>query len=235
MWGGLRLRDMPVNERPQERLEQYGATTLRDTELLAMLLRNGSPQSDVMEISSMILQRAGSLHHLLRWGKQDFESVPGIGRVKALQFLAIVELARRILAQEIPQDPVLDSPHSVYRYFYPVTIGVEVEKFWVITLNRKNRPLGYKEVTSGTASSCLVHPREVFREAIREGASAIIALHNHPSGDPAPSKEDIRVTRQLREASILLGIELLDHLILGQEKLDPLGTGFYSFQDNGML
>lgn len=232
----LRLRDLPAAERPRERLAKQGPAALRDTELLAILLRNGSATWDVLEISAMLLQKAGSLRQLLKWSRHEFESLPGVGRVKALQMVAILELARRILAEEVQQQHVvLDSPDNVVSYFQPIVVGLEVEKFWVVSLNRKNRPMSWKEVTSGTASSCLVHPREVFREAIREGASAVIALHNHPSGDPAPSREDIRVTRQLREASLTIGIELLDHIVLGQKEGDPLGLGYYSFQENGLL
>jgi DNA repair protein RadC len=109
------------------------------------------------------------------------------------------------------------------------------ESFWVIALDRKNKPMGRSLVTLGTASSCLVHPREVFKYAILQSASAIIVSHNHPSGDPAPSREDIRVTKQLREASYVLGIELLDHIIIGTPEDDPLRVGYYSFQEGGFL
>lgn len=111
----------------------------------------------------------------------------------------------------------------------------EQEQFWVIALNRKNRPLGRLMVTLGTATSSLVHPREVYRFAIIKSASAIICLHNHPSGDPSPSSADIRVTRQLREASETVGIHLLDHVIVGEKEHTEDGTGFYSFNDNGLL
>src|SRR5690606_32026595 len=112
---------------------------------------------------------------------------------------------------------------------------LEVEKFWALCLNRKNRLLKVCEVTSGTASNSLVHPREVYREAIRSGASAVICAHNHPSGDPSPSGADIKVTRQLREAASVVGIDLLDHVILGQPTADPRHLGYYSFQESGLL
>lgn len=130
----------------------------------------------------------------------------------------------------------ITTPKSVVTYMqgafeeYPTQ-----ESFWVIALDRKNKPMGRSLVTLGTASSCLVHPREVFKYAILQSASAVIVLHNHPSGDPAPSREDIRVTRQLREASHILQIELLDHIIMGNKEDDPTGIGFYSFQDAGLL
>ncbi len=116
-----------------------------------------------------------------------------------------------------------------------VRAGLLVEKFWVLCLNRKNRLIKQVEITSGTANSSLVHPREVFREAIRHGASAVICAHNHPSGDPAPSAPDIQVTRQLREAAVTVDITLVDHVILGLPAADPSGLGYYSFRTGGMI
>src|SRR5690606_19017719 len=136
----------------------------------------------------------------------------GIGHVKALQLVTVMEVARRVIAQEQQAAPQLQSAEAIAAYCLPFVRGLEVEKFWVLCLNRKNRLLRRVEVTSGTAGSTLVHPREVFREAIREGASAVVCVHNHPSGDPAPSAADIRVTRQLREASQAVEIDLLDHV-----------------------
>jgi DNA repair protein RadC len=110
-----------------------------------------------------------------------------------------------------------------------------VEKFWVLCLNRKNRLLKQVEITSGTATSSLAHPREVFRAAIRHGATAVVCVHNHPSGDPAPSAADVQVTRQLREAAKAVDIDLLDHVIVGRKSVDPAGVGYYSFRDAGLL
>jgi DNA repair protein RadC len=130
----------------------------------------------------------------------------------------------------------LSDPESVVAYMQGAFEENPMqESFWVIALDRKNKPMARSMVTLGTASSCLVHPREVFKFAVLQSASAIVVLHNHPSGDPAPSREDIRVTRQLREASHVLGIELLDHVIVGNSEGDPTGLGYYSFQDAGLL
>ena len=179
----LRLRDMAVDERPQERLEKYGAKALSDTELLAMLLRSGSKNLGVLTLSSTLIAEAGSLAGLLTWTVSDYRKLKGIGKVKALQLITVLEIARRILLQNRHSEPTFNTPEAVFEYFRPLIAGIEVEKFWVLCLNRKNRLIKCVETTSGTASSSLVHPREVFRDAIRLSASAIICVHNHPSGD----------------------------------------------------
>lgn len=226
---------MVASERPQERLQRYGASALSDREILAMILRSGPKGVDVLTLSSELIETAGSLSNLLRWNADDFQRIHGIGTVKSLQLIAVMDFARRIL-QEDPEAAVcFDAPEVVARHFHTLTPGLEIEKFWTLCLDRKNRLIRRIEVTSGTATSSLVHPREVFRDAIRLSASAVIVAHNHPSGDPAPSRADIQVTRQLREAAQVIGIDLLDHIVLGNRKADPQGLGFYSFNDAGLL
>ena len=146
-----------------------------------------------------------------------------------------MEIARRVLGQKAEDAEQLSRPERVAVYFQSMIAGLEVEKFWVLCLNRKNRLLKRVEITSGTATAALAHPREVFREAIREAASAVVCVHNHPSGDPAPSAADMQVTRQLREAARAVDIALLDHVILGRVACDPLGRGYYSFRAGGLL
>jgi DNA repair protein RadC len=230
-----RLRGMAVAERPQERLERLGPGALADAELLAMLLRNGTRGHDVMSVSTRLVAEAGSLARLITWRESDFKKLKGIGKVKALQLIAVMELARRVIAHDRSEAPILGRAELVADYLLSHTVGLEVEKFWVLCLNRKNRLLKSVEITSGTATNSLVHPREVFREAIREGASAVICAHNHPSGDPSPSAADIQVTRQLREAAKTISIDLLDHVVLGNKTTDPAGVGFYSFRSAGLL
>ncbi len=232
---GSRLLELAVAERPQERLERLGPASLSDTELLAMLLRSGTRGHDVLTLAARLLTTAGSLAGLVTWRETDFRKLKGIGRVKALQLVAVTEIARRVLGQEQEPAPVLNHPELIWTYFQAITYGLEVEKFWALCLNRKNRLIRRVEVTSGTAGSTLVHPREVFREAIREAASAVICVHNHPSGDPAPSAADIHVTRQLREAAKTVEIEFLDHVIIGSKSADPAALGYYSFRNAGFL
>ncbi len=230
-----RLKELAVGERPQERLTRHGAAALSDTELLAMLLRSGTRGHDVLTLATRLIAEAGSLAGLITWTETDFRRLKGIGRIKALQLLTVMEIARRVISQQAGESPLLESADLVAAYFAPHVAGLQVEKFWVLCLNRKNRLLKRVEISSGTASNSLVHPREVFREAIREGALAIIGVHNHPSGDPTPSAADLSVTRQLREAAKTIGIELIDHVIIGQKNRDPAGLGFYSFRHAGLL
>ena len=230
-----RLRETAVSERPQERLEKLGAAALSDTELLAMLLRSGTRGQDVLTLASRLMAGAGSFAGLIAWQEKDFRKLKGIGRVKALQLVTVMEIARRVLDQKSGDDPPLNRADFVAEYLAPLAVGLAVEKFWVLCLNRKNRLLRRVEISSGTATAALAHPREVFRAAIRESACAVVCVHNHPSGDPAPSAADVQVTRLLREAAKAVDIELLDHVIIGRAAADPLGLGFYSFRAAGMV
>ena len=230
-----RLSELAVGERPQERLQRFGAAALSDTELLAMVIRTGRKGMSVLALASSLLSEAGSLAALVAWTEPDFRRLKGIGRVKALQLVATMELARRVLGQNPIEAPVLDRPDRVVAHFQPLLAGLAVEKLWVLCLNRKNRLIKRVEVTSGTATGSLVHPREVFRAAIREAATTVICVHNHPSGDPAPSAADLQVTRRLREAAQAVDIELADHLVLGNRAADPVGKGYYSFREAGLL
>ena len=230
-----RLKTTAVSERPQERLERFGAGALSDTELLAMLLRSGTRGHDVLTLSGRLISEAGSLAGLIKWKETDFKKLKGIGRVKALQLITVMEIARRILGQGARPDPLINDAEAAAHHLRPLAHGLNVEKFWVLCLNRKNRLIKCVEVTSGTATSSLAHPREVFREAIRESATAVICAHNHPSGDPAPSSADIKITRQLRDAGQAVDILLLDHVILGNTSADPTGRGYYSFRESGLV
>jgi DNA repair protein RadC len=230
-----RLRETAVSERPQERLERLGAAALSDTELMAMLLRKGTRGVDVLTLATRLIGEAGSLAGLIAWREEDFRKLKGIGRVKALQLLAVMEVARRVIGQQAGAEPLLNSAELIVAYAQPFVSGLEVEKFWVICLNRKNRLLKRVELTSGTAHAALAHPREVFRVAVRESASAIVCMHNHPSGDPAPSAPDMQVTRMLRDAARAVDILLLDHIIVGRTGSDPTGRGYFSFREAGIL
>ena len=231
----FRLQDLAVGDRPQERLEKLGSSALSDAELLALLLRSGSRGCNVLTVAQRLIADAGSLPGLVHWTDADFRRIKGIGRVKAFQLVAVMEVSRRVLADAGETRPVLNKPELVCAHLQPLLAGLSVEKFWVLCLNRKNRLLRQVEITSGTATSSLAHPREVFREAIRHSATAVICAHNHPSGDPAPSAADVQVTRQLRDAAKAVDIELLDHVVVGRAASDPLGLGYYSFRQAGVL
>jgi DNA repair protein RadC len=232
-----RLKTLAAGERPQERLEKYGARALSDSELLAMLLRSGTQGHDVLTLSNRLIAEAGSLAGLIQWRETDFKKLKGIGRIKALQLITVMEIARRTIEQSADPEPLplIDSAEKAADYFRPLVHGIVVEKFWVLCLNRKNRLIKCVELTSGTATNTLAHPREVFREAIKESAAAVLCAHNHPSGDPSPSSADIKMTRQLRDAAQAVDIQLVDHVILGRPASDPAGLGYYSFRTAGLI
>ncbi len=230
-----RLESAVPSERPQERLERHGASALSDAELLALILRSGTHGHDVLTLAHRLMAEAGTLGRLSSWRETDYRRLRGIGRVKAMQLVAVMELGRRALGRVEEEAPLLGRAELVARYLQPFASGLEVEKFWALCLNRKNRLLKVVEVTSGTATAALAHPREVFRAAIREASSALICAHNHPSGDPSPSAADLQITQLLREAAKTVEISLIDHVIVGRAGADPLGRGYYSFREAGLL
>jgi len=230
-----RLRGTVAEERPQERLEREGAAALSDTELLAMLLRSGTQGMDVLSLAARLIEEAGSLAGLTEWLEDDFRRFKGVGRVKALQLLTVMEVAKRILRQSHGISPRIESAERAAAYLAPLAVGLRVEKFWVLSLNARQHLIRCRELSSGTSQGTPAHPREIFRIGIRDGASAIVVAHNHPSGDPTASPEDLRLTSQLSEAARALEIPLLDHVILGTKTADPLQRGYYSFRELGLI
>lgn len=227
-------RPMACSEMPQARFDAFGVQALSDTELLALMIHCGVSGQPVLAVAARLMAEAGSLAALMRWSAEDFRRLKGVGRTKAQQLVAMLEIGRRAMRTQEPA-PLLNTPELIYAHMLPEIHGLAVEKFWALCLNRKNRLLRRVEVTSGTATSSLAHPREVFRAAIREGATAVVCVHNHPSGEPGPSAADVQVTRCLRDASKAVDIELLDHVIVGLKEADPQGLGFYSFRQAGVL
>jgi DNA repair protein RadC len=205
------------DERVQERAAQYGAATLTCRELVELI---AGPTAAAAFTTWRELLKAPA------------EPTAENAKLRA----AIAEIPRRIAAELAANDSTqFGTPDKAYKHMVPFCAGLEVEKLWTLCLDRKNRLMRMVESTSGTATASLMHPREVFREAIRAGASAVIVVHNHPSGDPAPSRADITVTRQIREAAKVVGIDLLDHIVIGEPGRDPLGFGYYSFNEAGLI
>jgi len=233
--GQDRTPGIACSEMPQQRFETHGAAALSDTELIALLLHSGIQGHSALQLASQLIAQAGSIAGLASWQPSDFQRLRGIGRAKARQLATLIEVGRRMMKQPTEVAPTLNRPELIAEFLTPIARGLAVEKFWVICLNRKNRLIKLAEVTSGTATSSLAHPREVFRMAIQHGATAVICAHNHPSGDPSPSAADVQVTRQLRDAAKAVDIELLDHVVVGEKITDPLGCGFYSFRQAGVL
>ena len=230
-----RLLALAEGDRPQERALRSGVATLADTELLALILRSGTRGHDVISLASRLLTEAGSLHSLARWRDADFRRLKGIGRVKALQLCTVMEIVRRVLAAEHAFPPLMLEPEDSYHYLRPRALGLETEKCWILTLNTRNRVQRCVELTSGTAHQTLVRAAEVMREVVRDSASAFILAHNHPSGDPAPSAGDNQVTRRLKEAASTLDVRFHDHIVLGEPALDPVGIGYYSYREAGLI
>ena len=225
----MNLRDLPAGELPRERLIARGAEALSDAELLAILLRTGRAGENVLELARGIVARfrETGLHEILAMPCAEFARIPGIGTAKAATVLAALELGRRA-QQTAKSRPRIREASDVAELLRPRFRVEKREHFLVLPLSAKNEVLMVADVSVGTLTNALVHPREVFEPPIRCGAAHIILAHNHPSGDPAPSAEDHRLTRVLKDAGALLGIPVTDHVIIG-------GDGFFSFVEEGVL
>ena len=210
---GAKLRELPVHERPRERLMELGAGALSDAELLAILLRTGTKEESVLSLAQRVLRRY-SLKELAEASVGELKRIHGISDAKACEIAACFELARRL--QRASRDAkYVKSSDDAYRVLFPRLAHRRVEVFACIYLNSRNRVLRVAELSVGGMEASVVQPREVYRVALEEGATRVIVGHNHPSGDPEPSGEDIRITKALRLGGELLGVELLDHLIVG--------------------
>lgn len=226
---------MTADDQPLARLGRLGPRTLLDSELLALLVGRAPRGHAPATIAEAILGESGGLTALAAWEMPDFSRVPGLGPAKAAELVAALEIARRVRERAHDPGERLDAPAKVWARLEPLAAGLAVEKCWALCLNRRNRLLALHEVSSGTATSSLLHPREVFRQALRHSASAVIVAHNHPSGDPAPSHADRAVTRQLVEAGRIVGVELLDHVVIGRPESDPTSKGWFSFGEAGLI
>ncbi len=217
---GIRIKDLPNSERPRERLAAHGADALNTTELIAILLRTGLRGASAMDVGRELIARFGTLDGLSRASLEELCRVRGIGRDKAVTLKAAFTLARRMAAELRSESPALDNPASIADLLREENRTYEVETFQILLLNTRRRLIRVERISQGTLDTLLVHPREVFRAAIAANAAAIVLAHNHPSGDPAPSEADIKVTRDLIRAGQLLKIEVLDHIILGRRTTD---------------
>ncbi|MGH7300040.1 MAG: RadC family protein [Candidatus Rokuibacteriota bacterium] len=212
----------PTEDRPRERLYHKGADSLADAELLAIQLGSGLAGRSAMDIARDLLTRYGSLSGLAGRGVAELGAVRGIGPVKAVRLAAVFEITRRLRSRNGEARVVLGSPEQVFARYGPLMEDLKKEVFRVALLDAQNGLLRDVIVSEGTLSASLVHPREVFKPAILESAASIILLHNHPSGDPTPSREDLRLTKQLVECSELLDLRIHDHVIIGRERFISL-------------
>jgi DNA repair protein RadC len=213
----MRLKDQPASERPRERLVERGPNALSEAELLAILLRTGLKGENVVQVGQKLLAKFdNSLNALALASVDELKQIPGIGRDKAATLVAAFALARRMVEERREESPVLDNPATVVDFMRESNRLEKVESFQVLLLNTRKRLIRVEAISHGLLDTILVHPREVFRAAIAANAAAIVLVHNHPSGDPAPSEADIKVTRDLIRAGQLLKIEVIDHVIIGR-------------------
>jgi DNA repair protein RadC len=228
------IRDLPTDERPRERLRNYGASSLSNAELLAIIWRTGSSgkeRASVLSIAQRALQEFRSLTGLAQATIAELTVIPGVGEVKAIELAAAFELGKRLVASDPAERPVVRSPREVVNLVQNEMALLEQEELWVLLLNSKNQVLAIRRLYRGTLNSSTVRVAELFRAAIRENCASVIVVHNHPSGDPTPSPEDVRVTAEAAKAGQLLDIEVLDHVIVGSGKdryvsLKERGLGF---------
>lgn len=211
------IRNWPEGERPRERLLQYGAQHLSDAQLLAIILRTGGGGRSALDLAIEMLQAFGGLRHMESASSGEFRPFKGMGNAKVAQLKAAFELGRRLCGQPYERGPVFSSGHDVYLYYLQRMKNLSKEVFHCALLDAKNRIIRDCRVSEGTLTNSLIHPREAFRDAIKESAASVIFVHNHPSGDPVPSREDILITSQLAEAGKIIGIRVLDHIIIGDD------------------
>jgi DNA repair protein RadC len=220
--------DRDRTDRPRERLEALGPEALSDAELVALLLRTGARGLGAVELAAALLASHGGLHGLARAAPARARSLPGLGPAKLASLRASIELGRRLAAARLRAGDPIRSPEDVHRHFHPHLRHASQERFLVLLLDGRHRLIRYETVSQGTLTASLVHPREVFRPALHEAAAALILVHNHPSGDPAPSPEDREVTERLARAGEILGVRVLDHVIVAER-------GYRSLREEGLL
>ncbi|MBI4476672.1 MAG: DNA repair protein RadC [Acidobacteria bacterium] len=209
------MKGLAADDRPREKLLRLGATSLGDNELLAIVLGSGIRARNSLAVANSVLDAAGGLHGLLRSGWDDLRRVPGVGTARAAQVLAAVELGRRTLLRRPSEREPVKTPRDLAEMLLPQFGSKTVEHFGVVMLDKKHHVLRIRVLSVGTLDASLVHPREVFREATAASAASIVLFHNHPSGDPAPSRDDVLLTRRLATAGDIMGIPVVDHLVLG--------------------
>jgi DNA repair protein RadC len=223
------MHDFPADERPRERLKNYGAAALSNAELLAILLRSGSKGENAVALGTRLLIEFGGLPGLAKAGFAEVSTIKGVRLAKTAQVKAALELGRRLLLSSPDARPQITSPADAASLLMLEMGCLEQENLRTLLLDTKNRVLGSPTIYIGNVNSSIIRVCEVFREAVRQNATALILAHNHPSGDPTPSPEDVRVTRSVVEAGTLLGIEVLDHLVIGHQRFVSLkerGLGF---------
>ena len=218
------MKDLAPQDRPREKLARAGVAALGDNELLALVLGSGVRGRNALSVANEVLDLAGGVHGLIHIELDALRGVTGVGRPRAARLLAAIELGRRAVVSGGGERPKLSSPQSVGRYLLPLYGGYRVERFGVVLLDSKNRLIRTAILSVGSVDASIAHPREIFREAAIASAASVVVFHNHPSGDPSPSRDDVELTRRLKYSGEVMGIDLVDHIILGDGR-------WYSFRD----
>jgi DNA repair protein RadC len=233
--GVYRVKDLPKALQPREKFDRLGAENLSEVDLLALILRTGTKGMNVVELAETLLLKYGSLSALCRASMIELQDIHGIGKEKAKILKAALEMGRRLVQESVGENPRVSSPEEAAAVLRERARGLDREVFWVLLLDIKSRLMVPPcEVSKGTLNSSLVHPREIFKPAIQHSAANVILAHNHPSGDPSPSAQDIKITRKLIEAGRTLEIAVLDHVIIGRKTREG-SDDFTSLRESGLV
>jgi len=223
------IKQLPAHERPRERLIQGGDEQLTDAELLGIIIRDGTINYSAVDIAKEILSKYSDFRSLSSVSIRELCKIDGIGPARAAQIKAALAIAKRFSATFIKPGQQFKCSNDIFKHFHEQLLGKKQEVFLAVLLDNKNRIIKIEsDVSAGSLTSSIVHPREAFKAAIRESAASVIFVHNHPSGDPEPSKEDIQITNRLVDAGNIVGIKILDHIIIGNEQ-------YISFKDRGIM
>ena len=222
------IKELPIKERPRERFIKYGANSIQTFELIAIILRTGSKDESVIELAKRVTYKFKTLKDLSTTSIKELKTIKGIGNTKAIELLAAFELGKRVNNETFNIQNKLHSPESIYQYLKSELEMKTQEHFLALYLNTKGELIKKETLFIGSLNSSLIHPREIFKHAVINSAAAIVICHNHPSGDPTPSKQDIEITKLIHKNSLMMDIELLDHIIIGKDR-------YYSFKEKGMI
>lgn len=227
----LKMKDLPISERPYEKLENHGPEMLSNAELLAIIIKTGNKEETSVALAQRIIkldEEEAGLGFLYNMSLEQLRNIHGIGRVKAIQLKALMELSRRIASSGQNRNTVIKSPDEIKALFMEEMRYLKKETFKAVFLNTKNKIIKSVDISTGSLNASIVHPREVYSEAVKSACSGVIFIHNHPSGDPEPSGEDIETTHRLIEAGNILGIKVMDHIIIGNGR-------YISLKEKGII
>ncbi|MFQ3574348.1 MAG: DNA repair protein RadC [Thermodesulfovibrionales bacterium] len=223
-----KIKEMPEEERPRERLIKGGVDSLSNAQLIAIILRTGCGQKNALALAMELINNFGSLNNIANASVRELKSIKGMGNAKIAQIKASFELGKRLFSETPRYDKVFRDSDDVYKYIFPRFHGIMKEIFYCLMLDIKNRLISESQISVGSLSESLVHPREAFKDAIKMSAASVIFIHNHPSGDPEPSDADITITERLKKTGDIVGIKLLDHIIIGKNR-------FVSMKSKGFI